>query len=136
MTLGEEVLNVRMASCYPARKDFSRQLGISVEGLRKIEGGERVPEKDTLDRILQIAGVPDLLAKRLRQLRDREHAIQIGLDLKGLTEVPPPADHQKIADKLTKSLESYLEGINYEIAPTWTADVNELFFQILRTDVP
>jgi transcriptional regulator with XRE-family HTH domain len=79
--LGGTIRELRKASSYRDMYGFAAQAGISKEGLRKIENGERLPNRETLARILDTGNVPADEALELQQLRDKTQAIRDGIDV-------------------------------------------------------
>lgn len=81
LTIGEEIRFLRQQSRYRESGSFSAEAGISAEGLRKIELGDRLPNRDTLERLLMVGDIPDEKADELRDRRDQTQAERDGLAL-------------------------------------------------------
>lgn len=86
MSLGEVIKEVREASPYRDLRSFASQVGLSYEGLRKIELEERVPSAKTIEDIIAGVGIDDDLAQQLRVSRDLAHAERENLLNKGVTD--------------------------------------------------
>lgn len=90
--LGDAIKEFRKASNYRGPISFAQQAGISKEGLRKIENGERLPTRETLTKLLEAGEVPKRKRMELHQIRDRAQAKRDGLD------VPNYANDSDLAD--------------------------------------
>jgi len=67
-------------------KSFAAQTGISYEGLRKIELGERTPTVETIAVIIRAVDLDDDRAHQLKISRDLAHADRENLLNKGVTD--------------------------------------------------
>jgi transcriptional regulator with XRE-family HTH domain len=68
MAIKDMLRELRKRSPYPEMKTFAGQAGISYNALKKIEQGTRLPERETLDKMLHASGAPD--SKRAEILKD------------------------------------------------------------------
>ena len=84
--IGSLVRELRDRSPYRDLRSFASQNGLSYEGLRKIEIGERIPSIDTIDHIIQAVDLTKDQAQELRRTRDLAHADREGLLDKGVTD--------------------------------------------------
>lgn len=81
LTIGEEIRYLRQQCRHREAQVFAAEVGISYEGLRKIENGERLPNRDTLEKILIVGNVPVEKANEVRDRRDQTQAERDGLAL-------------------------------------------------------
>ena len=86
MDVGTLVKSIRERSPHRDLRSFAEQAGISYEGLRKIEIGERIPSTDTVEQIIQSVEISEEVAQEMRVLRDIAHAEREGLVNKGVTD--------------------------------------------------
>ena len=128
MQLGDTIREVRERSAYTSRKDFAERVGLTSEGLRKIDTGTRVPERETIERILSVGNVPNKEADRVLILRDRIVAKRVGIDLELLG--PITSTHMNkvnsIAVDLVEQFSVYLEKNEWMIPETWEEDMGAL----------
>lgn len=79
--VGEIIRRVRNLSEFQSLRTFSRQIGISYEGLRKIEAGLILPGDDTIWRILLLPGLPQDVADQMifawEQQKDRRNLVRL-----------------------------------------------------------
>jgi len=133
MELGKIITDIRKGSLYPRRSDFAKNIGISHEGLRKVESGARIPQKDTLDKILNIGGLPDREADRIRHIRDLELARQMDINLDFDDNEIPDAALNALSKSLTKDLHEYLEENEYVLPEEWDTALELIFRETLET---
>lgn len=84
--IGTSIRGLRDRSPHRDLRAFAEQAGLSYEGLRKIEIGERIPSIDTVDQIIQAVAMSKKQARKLRVARDLAHAEREGLLNKGVTD--------------------------------------------------
>jgi transcriptional regulator with XRE-family HTH domain len=84
--VGTLVKSIREHSPHRDLRSFAQQAGISYEGLRKIEIGERIPSAKTLEQIIQAVEITNGQARQMRILRDLDHAKREHLVNKGVTD--------------------------------------------------
>jgi hypothetical protein len=105
---------------------------MSHEGLRKIERGERIPSRETLDAILDVGKVPDKLADKLRRDRDKAQAERVGLSLP----ISFPDDKlRKISDKITTTLVKFLGELDLELPEKEKKDLHKRVETTLRKEI-
>lgn len=81
MDLGDEIRKLRSDSMFGSRTSFAKESGISREALRKIEEGISIPERENLERILDVAGPPQSIRDRIMKARDEAQARRDGLSI-------------------------------------------------------
>ena len=85
--LGDTIRQIRKASSYRGLEAFASQASMSKEGLRKIEHGDRLPNRETLVSLLEAGNAPDDQIIELQQLRDRTQAKRDGLDVQNAKDI-------------------------------------------------
>lgn len=78
---------------------------MSHEGLRKIELGERVPTRETLDRIIEVSSIPEKKADELRKSRDLAQSTKVGMSL------PPFSNDAKIRRLANRSVVTFMRWL-------------------------
>lgn len=101
----------RVASPYPYRPDFSRVVGLSDSGYKKIEAGDRVPEVETLHNIIKFGCIPSEVGDALMVLRNAAYAEKMGVQLVA----GPQVDVHKLATKIVTEVAFTLRRGNQRI---------------------
>ena len=104
-SFGELLKEVRARSPYRDLKSFSQQVGISYEGMRKIEAGDRVPTSDTTEKIISVSQVPEEEAEELRRRRHLDFAEKHGINL--YAEIPE-YDYRRVAGISVEVIQEFL----------------------------
>ena len=68
----EEMKKIRLSSRYPGMADFARYASVNRELYREFESGKRIPNKETLERIIQGTCLTKEEATLLREARNEE----------------------------------------------------------------
>lgn len=84
--IGQYVRELRRLSVHHDIRSFAQHVGLSFEGLRKIEMGERVPTAESVAKIIEAMDLPDDLAHEMWVSRDLEHAARENLLDRGVTD--------------------------------------------------
>jgi len=120
MSLGDSIRRLRSRSPFPERKTFAFRAGISVEGLRKIENDTRVPERATLDKILEVASCPDGIADSILNEWSTTQAKKLGVRIQ--TDSSP----ETLAEVLVDDIEQYIVGHEWSIPDNWKDDLKTI----------
>jgi len=131
VNLGEEIKSIREQSPYRDLRSFSYQAGLSHEGLRKIEHGIRLPNRPTLDRILEVGKVPSKRANELRKSRDQAQAVRAGL----VSSQDPDVRLQQLTGQLMKTLKKFFVESNCELPKREETMLYKRIEAILRKEI-
>lgn len=118
-SLGSTVKQIRKRSTYRDLTSFARQAGISKEGLRKIELGDRLPSRDSLEGILRAGEVPKKQASEMLRQRDIAHAEREGLPIPSADGV----DTDQLAEKAMEIFTTFLDGCDLALSEEDQADI-------------
>jgi transcriptional regulator with XRE-family HTH domain len=107
MSFGDELKRLRQSSRYPDMSDFARYAGVVPDQYRDYERGKRIPNKETLEKLIFGGGLSDEDATVLREARNVERARQCGVDLSppGSLHIDVPA----LAESIQKEIEFELK---------------------------
>lgn len=114
MDFGEAIQKLRHRSQYQDRRTFASRVGISSEGLRKIENGSRIPERETLENILEVSGCPDDHAQELWAQWNVEQAHKYGVHLP--EEFPDVAE---VSGAAVAAFSTYLDEVEWDLPEDW-----------------
>ena len=110
-TLGEEIKAIRKSSRYTDLESYAGEASLSREGLRKIENGDRLPNRDTLKRLLQVSGIQKGETDRLMRMRDLAQAERDGLTLPHFV---TPERIQSIASRIRLAVFTFTDDYDLE----------------------
>jgi len=121
MDFGEAIQKLRQRSQYQDRRTFASRVGISSEGLRKIENGSRIPERETLEKILEVSGCPDDYAQELWAQWNVEQAHKYGVHLP--EEFPEVGE---VAGAAVEAFSSYLDDVEWDLPEDWREQLQQV----------
>lgn len=70
--VGELIKRIRVSSQYPSLRAFADEVGLSYEGLRKMEIGLIFPKDDVIWKISQLPGIPEFAVDHLLLIWEME----------------------------------------------------------------
>jgi len=105
---------VRSGSAYPRSIDFSRAIGIPRRTYTHYETGDQYPAEETLERIIRYAAVPNNVAIKLRELRNKGLALRAGIELVVLS---VNVDVSSLAEKIQREVEYELKRAGIKMTP-------------------
>jgi hypothetical protein len=105
-TFHEALREVRVSSRYPRRCDFIRVAGIYSRSYSRYESGAHLPELQYLEQIIHRCGIPEAVAKRLRELHAIEAARRLGVEMRQL---PATLNVSELAERIQRETEYELK---------------------------
>jgi transcriptional regulator with XRE-family HTH domain len=129
MNLGETIKQVRLNGLHPSTREFAKGVGLSREGLRKIEGGRSIPSDETLKSIIDFSGAPSTVAHDLRRMRDDLKIQQIGRPDR------ESVDTKQLSRRLTQEVQRYLADCHMRLPEEERAYLQGVFSKVLDDEL-
>ena len=129
MILGEAIKKIRLNSLHQSTREFAKGVGLSREGLRKIESGRSIPSEETLKHIIDFSGAPSTVAHDLRRVRDDLRIQQIGSPDR------ESVDTIQLSRRLTQEVQRYLSDCSMRLPEEERAYLQGVFSKVLDEEL-